>query len=281
MEIGRLINFRNKRFYLDLILLTFIGYLLHWLGYFIYSYPKTPVFIKNSPESIVTVVFLVFLISTFFLIKLLWKRFSIRVLHLKNKVYKFKDQDWPDEWMFNGRPYSIGASELFVQSSRAGCLLRNHFWKDFRMTFEIEFFDNLDRKFGIVFRAEDLDNYFMLELSNKQNEIKPHVRYKGSWEIISSIKTESFKSTDYIGIVFEVKNSTAYLYVEKKLELTWVLPTHVDVMYKESGSDKPQKEDTDEKYVQEIPFRQKFGMIGFRAHPEQGVIIRGLTVEPL
>ena len=142
--------------------------------------------------------------------------------------------------------------------------------------------EDLDKTVGIVFRAEDLDNYFMLELSDKHKELKPHVRYHGGWDVIYPIKKDIFSSLDFMNIIFKVKNNTAYLYVDSHLELTWVLPTHVDVMHIESGSEKKSEEATpDERYVQEIPFRMQFGMVGFRAYPGQGSIIRGLKIDTL
>ena len=129
----------------------------------------------------------------------------------------------------------------------------------------------------------------MLELSDKVYEqkeekgFKPHVRYRGGWDVIwPHIKSNALSSDEYIGIVLEVKDNTASLYVNNHLELTWILPTHVDVMYMEATSEKkPDQASPDEKYVQEIPFRLQFGMIGFRAHPGQGAIVRGLKVEAL
>jgi hypothetical protein len=283
MEISRFINFKDRLPYVvgSLVLLTLIGYFLHWLGHVIYTYKATPIFIKNSPEPIIVIAFLTYLVVLFFLVKALIKEARIFILHLSHKVYKFNSEDWPDKWIFSGKPESEAISELSAKSSRAGCLLKNHYWKDFRMTFEMKFINNLDPKVGIIFRAEDLDNYFMLELSNKDKEIRPHVRYHGGWDVIHpNPKTQAFDNPDYMNIVLEVKKSTAYLYANGHLELTWKLPTHVDVMYRESGSKEKEKSDPDEKYVQEIPFRSRAGMIGFRAHPGQGATIRGLTVEP-
>lgn len=67
------------------------------------------------------------------------------------------------------------------------------------------------------------------------------------------------------------------------------MPTHVDVFYRESGvqiSDENQEKENDKgkkvaEHVQEIPFRNELGMIGFRAYPGQGAIIRGLKIKSL
>lgn len=34
-------------------------------------------------------------------------------------------------------------------------------------------------------------------------------------------------------------------------------------------------------HVREIPFRLDYGMVGFRAYPGEGAIIRGLKIKPL
>lgn len=283
MDISHFINFKDKWLNTigNLILLTIIIYLLHWLGYSIYTYSLTPKFIKDSPGAIVIVAFLIYLIISFLLIRIFLKKVWIFALHLKNKTYLFSSQDFPSKWIFNGRVYPENTSDFIIWSCRAGCILRNHYWKNFKMSFQMKFIEGLDRKVGIIFAAEDLDNYFMLELSDKQAEFRPHVRYHGGWDVVHPIKTNALSSSDFIKVDFNVKNDIAYLKINGNLELTWILPTHVDVMYVESGGEKSKESVPDEKYVKEIPFRNKEGMVGFRAHPGQGAIIRGLKVEPL
>jgi hypothetical protein len=69
------------------------------------------------------------------------------------------------KWISNGKTKISNEGYLFVKSSRAGCLLKDNYWKDFKMSFEMMFkFDDKFKKqklFGLIFRAEDLDNYFM------------------------------------------------------------------------------------------------------------------------
>lgn len=210
---------------------------------------------------------------------------------LSKATYKFRGQDWPKEWIFSGRPEQIGPSELLIKWSRAGCLLKNYYWKNFKMTCEVKFLDIFDKTIGFVFLAENLDNYFMLELSAKHNQIKPHVRYRGGWDIVEPTE-KRFVGDGYFGVVLELKSSVAYLYIDGSLSFTWNLPTHVDVVYRESGvnsntesstereDDKPNGRKVAE-HVQKIPFSNNGGMIGFRAHPGQGAIVRGLTISPL
>ncbi len=214
----------------------------------------------------------------------------------RDKRYKFTQQSWTKDWIWNGKTKPLSNSELYINSSRAGCLLKNFTWKSFKMTFKIRFKNqeefNYDKHLGIVFRAVDLDNYFMLEICQESRHcdgnsaIKPHLRYESGWELMDyEIKVFDF-SNKFENIVLEVKDEIAILRFYDN-EFSWILPTHVDVNHLESGVKQKENQNNDitgisvTRNVQEIPFRTEYGMIGFRAHPGQGAIIRGLTVEPL
>lgn len=288
MDISNFINFRNKWLHLvfDVFLLSALSVGLLYIGELIKNQINAP-FIIQSPENIRVLVFLLYLILFFIACKTIGR--WILNLRNRNRIYKFRSQDWPSNWVFTGRPNSTDSSELVVQSTRAGCLLKNYFWKDFRMTFEMKFMTE-HKTIGIVFRAEDLDNYFMLQLSDKHKCIKPHVRYQGGWDVFQPVETDIFGDTGYLNVSLEVKNNTVYLEVKNHLEFTWVLPTHVDVNYRESGVEIKESGTINEDinkgikiagHVQDIPFRLGYGKIGFRASPGEGAIIRGLKIKPL
>jgi hypothetical protein len=297
MDVSSLINFRNKWPYLlkDVVLIFVIGILILGLSELIQNYSYIS-FISKSPEGIRILAFLILLVFLFISFKTIWQ--SIINLLKKNKIYKFRSQDWPNEWIFNGRIGLENSTDLHIQYSRAGCLLKNYLWKDFKMTFEMKFADYQLKHVGILFRAEDLDNYFMLEVTQdspfrKDNSGKnttglvPHVRYQGGWEEMGLEMNSSFNFSEFVKVKLEVKNDTLSFYYKDKLVFNWILPTHVDVMYKESGiqqsnttfSNVVNKETFI--YVKEIPFRCNSGMVGFRAYPGQGAIIRGLKVQPI
>lgn len=295
MDISHFISFRNKwSLFCTLILLTIIGLSLQWLGYSIYTFQDPRIlFIKSIPDTVISITFLLYLVVLYLMLIELFEFGRKRYLEFKNNRYVFRNRDWPERWLFSGIPEIIGNSELLVKWTRAGCLLKDYSWKNFRMKCKVKFLpkENYDQTVGLVFRAENLDNYFMIELSNKHKNIKPHVRYKGGWDILQPV-FKDYEYKDYFSVVLELKEDTAFLFIDEQLEYTWILPTHVDVIYRESGvgasshdQDQEKKESDKGKrvaeHVQEIPFRTISGMIGFRAHPGQGAIIKGLRIEPL
>ncbi len=153
------------------------------------------------------------------------------------------------------------------------------------MSFEEKFTTNA-KIFGVIFRAEDLNNYFMIEIS--KSSINSRVRYSSGWEEVENFD-HTLESDDFFTVVLEVKRGTAWLHTEGKLVYSWLLPNYVDVNHWEAGVKPENKKGEEEKiehkplaeHVQKIFFEKRPGKVGFRAHSGQGAIIRGLTVEPL
>lgn len=290
-------NYKNRvRLFIDLLILVVSGVFLLWVGDLLKNHALLPLFIKQVPQQIIVVTFFLFLVLLFVLAKDFLKWFID--LHRGNCVYEFKSHDWPNEWIFNGKTETLQKiDQLHVKSSRAGCLLKNYRWKNLRMTFDMKFEKSRTRhmqNIGLVFRAEDLDNYFMLEIlqdndfgNEKITGLKPHVRFRGGWELMD-IDEKHLDLSAFKKIILEVEDDIVTFFYDDEPIFKWILPTHVDVNHIEAGF--KQKENSDQKDllgkevtegVQEIPFRLAYGMVGFRAHPVQGAIIRGLKVEPL
>lgn len=297
MNIDQYIHFRNyktKQLLFITAILAILSYGILWLTGYLKTASLLPNYIVESPEQIIVVAFFYILILSFILLESFWR--WLESLGKRNKKYKFRSQEWPIGWIFNGAPEAISISDLFVKSSRAGCLLENYMWKNFKMTFELKFPDPFLKHIGIIFRAIDLDNYFMLEilqnsphhgslLTGNRSGIKPHVRYRGGWEIMYFEEKKDFNFSEFVEIALEVKENTCYLYYKNTLIFGWILPTNVDINHIEAGIKQNNNTETLEKGVEktvhEIPFRLNHGMTGFRAHPGQGAIIRGLKIEPL
>ena len=210
----------------------------------------------------------------------------------QTRHYRFQHRSWPEEWIFNGKPeLTPGSNELYIKSTRAGTLLK-YFWKNFEMTFQCKFADGMNRNFGIVLKAQDLANYFMLEIIDRDTNtyIKPHVRYDACWEVMEPKSIGKIDFSDYKNILIQVKTDTVVLKIEGRLVEQWILPTHVDINHIESG--KPPKQNEKEGayellqpasqfLIPEIPFRLARGMVGFRANLVQGVIVKDLEVKVL
>ena len=159
------------------------------------------------------------------------------------------------------------------------------------MNFEMSFLDDYEKYIGIIFRARDLENYFMLEIvqnpapSLNKLVIKPHVRFLGMWEGMSWDEVGSDFGPKWRKVSLTALNAKVTLRIEGMREYVWYLPTHVDINHIESGVKETQNvsasvEDFAAKVTDlpKIDFRDSFGMIGFRAHLNQGAEIKGLII---
>ena len=141
---------------------------------------------------------------------------------------------------------------------------------------------------GFIFRAEDLDNYFMIEVGEHDGcaGIKPHVRYKGGWEGMS-IEKKDLNFSEFTKVTLKVKGDTAIISVNGTHTFAWVLPIYVDVNHWESGVREEMEKkknvvvETFSGHVQKITFRLGYGLVGFRAYMKHGAIIKDLRIEPL
>ena len=260
----------------------------------ILCYKREYLFLLRTPEAIQVAAFFLILIVLFHFAKVILRALGTQ------KDTKFSNDIHSEDasWIFNGGS-RLTDKELVINSSRAGCLLEKRCWKDFTMSFDFQFSNNesmagiQDQKlFGIIFRAKDLDNYFMLEIGcyEKENRVKPHIRYKGGLEELAIRKVDSFNfdcANDYRKFKLEVIGTTADLYYQDEKVFTWELPTHVDVNHYESGvrEDKA-KEKSDsflyQGHVQKIPFRTAYGLIGFRSYWKHAPAkIKNLVIKPI
>lgn len=288
MDFDKIVNFRPnwKTYGFDVALLTVLGWLILVLANFLseQKFFQIPDFIKTSPDLIMATTFFAFLVLFFALIKMAINSLLMRIK--SNKTYKFSFDKWQEDWIFNGKTAPENISDLRIEFSRAGCLLNNFFWKDFRMSFEAKYI-HANKSFGIIFRAKDLNNYFMIEIANAT--INSRVRFSSGWEEVENF-SHSIELVDFFKVVLEVKEGIAWLHISDKLAYSWVLPNYIDVNHWEAGVNQNtnggrQTGEVEKKplqeHVQKIHFKDQPGKIGFRAHSGQGATIRGLTVKPL
>lgn len=251
----------------------------------------------------------VFWLLAFRLFQELWGRFT--AYKKRGRYYKFTPDSWKKDWIFNGKTKLLfNPVRLRVNSSRAGCLYRKHLWKNFEMKFKMRslvdevFFQEYVSCIGIIFRAKDLQNYFMLEIfvgvDKKEDKeiwgiwLKPHIRYHGMWEFMSLDGIYLFKQNEsklfkeWMNVKLIVDDNVARLTINDFDEYDWILPTHVDVNHIESGTKKEfsssaEKDEfgTKNTDLPRIDFKDFFGMIGFRAHLNQGAEVKNLTVKKL
>ncbi|MBI4058961.1 hypothetical protein HY404_01840 [Candidatus Microgenomates bacterium] len=208
--------------------------------------------------------------------------------------YSFTLRSWNEDWIYNGKTkILLDPVRLKINSSRAGCLLEKYLWNNFSMNFQMKFLyhEQNEQNLGIIFRAVDLENYFMLEIIRKTSAIcvKPHVRYLGMWEIMSQdVIGEVDPSQEWLKIYVTVNRTEVKISIKGVGEYEWFLPTHVDINHIEDGPRKNNSNEFDEKEVAakitllpKIEFRKSFGMVGFRAHLNQGAEIKNLNISKI
>lgn len=261
----------------DLNILIIIGWILFWLTLFL---------------------LVEFLVSS-----------SIKIWQFLNKFikqeYRLSHENWPKGWILQGgislekyQERKTSKSQLAIALSNSGCLLRGGFWcfptrwKNFNMDFDLIFPSEESRAMGIIFRAEDLENYYMLQIRAWKEEgheilIKPHVRLYGNWEVIdlkkedllNHIKFDSTTRTLHVRI--EIKDLFASIFIKKlntneSLIYKWSIPSNT-----EPNLIQHEKDEIKAGLVPTIPFRNSYGMIGFRAYPGEKAIIRNLKVRSI
>lgn len=306
MDISQFLNFRDrwqlgKDVFIWLICGLFLLLAINIPGLLSIKFPEN-IRLIYIPEVLIPAFFLV-LILLFVLCKDLFNWIKIQFCVIRNGfknngVYEYVKDNSPSGWIFNGGIIFEPAS-LAINSSRAGCLLRNYYWKDFQMSFDMEFSPTktqTQNRLGIIFRAEDLDNYFMIEIgSNIENNIplsvKRHVRYKGGWEGFAVDEIEDYGIQTTFKITMRVKGENVELYFgdkkKRKPDFNWLVPNFVDVNHFETGVREDLKEYKNNSlysgdHVKKIPFRLGYGLAGFRNHWNHSpTIIRNLKIEPL
>jgi len=217
--------------------------------------------------------------------------------------YNFSIKDWPNKWIFHGlNNIQTNPSSLIVRHSDSGCLLKNYLWKNFEINFEIKYFPevtvkykenngeiknkHIDRSFGILFRANNLDSYYMVELHYKNETqkiwIKPHVRLNGHWEVLEDFELDrNIDISNYFNVQLKVENQEATLLINNNQVYDWILPTHIDRYGQIDDTSDNDKHKFNARTVPIVPFWNNYGMIGFRASWHQGASVRNLNISSL
>lgn len=215
-------------------------------------------------------------------------RYLYKVALYQVNYYKFDISHWPKKWRFHGGVLVQEPDRLLIRRTRAGCLLNTFQWKNFKMNFSMQFLRDyssdtnqygVTRSFGMIFRAQDLENYLMLEVWAQDNGdifAKPHVRLFGNWEDVDDVRVGTFSLNTFHNLELNVVGDRIAFSIDGGNPYIWIIPTHVHPNQLESL---PQDNGTAGiGNIPEIPFRITHGMIGFRAHPGQGAVIQGLEI---
>lgn len=243
--------------------------------------------------------------------KILFLYRSIRVI-FKNKIIFIPRIS---KWIFQGS-LKISGDSLEITSSNSGCLIRDYLYKNFIMSFNLKI-PNGGRA-GIIFRAQDLENYLMLQVEladvSKINpvskekisegtvvyDIIPHIRLLGNLETFKIDYREPYNpiflkydSEKGLLINLEIKDCMAIITMmsgNEKKEFRWNIPTHAGPNVIQSpeeklkiieGSEPKINMLSKETSASEIWFRNEYGKIGFRAHGLEKAVISGLKIEKI
>lgn len=258
-------------------------------------------------------------VGTFSILVLTWWTLQVPVLIFINiakwlasyspfskNVFLLPKEDFSN-LIWHGDIDVLNSTDLLVTRTDRGILFKNVYWKDFIATFSFKFVSifpvrrqttaeeedmNLYENYlGFIFRAIDLDNYFMIQIGleidkkagNKVRKIffRPHVRINGEWEnihkeITTDLTNHPFHWNKLNKVKCVVKNVKLTFELNDQFLGEWNLPTH-------SGRKVEKKETTLYHFgdTSLIPFRYDYGMIGFRASGQENAIIKDIKIEQL
>lgn len=147
----------------------------------------------------------------------------LKLHHLKKYVaMSFKDnfkKDLEKNWDYRGtwRPVPGGGLEV-TQSEVGGITKVGHLWTDYSFEFTAVI---LNRCIGWIVRAQDLYNYYMIQLDRVN--VRPHLRFAGRWvksgqvedaaSIITTPHGQSIHPDNTIEVRTEVRGSEIRVYV--------------------------------------------------------------------
>ncbi len=281
-----------------------------------------------APETVLVALFVLLLVWILVVfLPILWNLIQeiTDVFSAYEKSRKFFLDDCLNNLTFQGRVEKISKRGFRITSSDSGALIKYYYWKNFSIDFvfnfekfktsvefgytrkrresnvaeKIEYLTN-NNWFGFVFRALDLNNYFMIAIGikdlngsnavsgqKKQLWIVPHVRVDGNWDILTH---EIYPMNAETAFNEKKPHEVNILVNKNKLELSfkeigekpfvWNLPSN----YRANWPVK-EKEIIGEKYgfgdESIIRFRDTYGMIGFRCYGDENVIISNIEVTQL
>lgn len=181
-----------------------------------------------------------------------------------------------DDWNFQGL---IGIDEqegaIWLTDSEAGCFLRSCDWKNCQINFQAKC-EN-DSGFGILFRVQDLEHYWMFKLNPGQN-LSDHYRTERGWQILKQLPQVNFevnKWYDYKLVIYgkkvklEVNDYSVEYYLSDSVILNHpFFPLNISDIKSATN-------------ILTLPNNYGHGSVGFRACGGEKVYFRKLQVTRL
>lgn len=312
-------NYDGKKFLADSAVLIILGWVLLWVSGIINNLKFYPSFISNAPEPIKVIAWLFFLFMFFMVIKPFYHYLKCLFFSIfpwsKTADFNFAPPSNAKNLIYQGRIELLADNSIFSTNSESGYLFKKMWWKDFLITFKFKFdsteisvvrgvFDiakgiedmlHYFNFIGIIFRAQSLEDYFMISIGVLKNRIDyealqnkkildvvitPHIRLAGKWERFGGqgLNTK-IKIDDFTQVRCFVKGTEAVIEINGK-SLKWNLPTNFDKVV----IDSVEKESYEPARLSstnstKIPFRTSFGMIGFRTSGAEHAIVKDVNIK--
>lgn len=236
-------------------------------------------------------VYLALIILSFVFASLLFWGLSFAYRNIHKFWYLLNDYSWNKsyglrDWDFQGNVVIDEKQDaIHVINSNLGLILKNRRWKDYEMTFKFKMLSNpvlspkdeqnnqLRRGFGVIYRAKNLGEYYMLKID--ASGYSPHVR-NVLWENNGPIFHTALTKSDlnkWIGAKLIMKDKCLTVELGKD-KFDFFIPTHSNV-----STSKEIDENNNFKNIpySKIPFRNE-GTVGFRSSGCEEVYIKDLLV---
>ena len=286
-------NFDFRKYLLDLLVLLAIFVLLA-LQFYWYKKEINLWFDSHLPFRIetyfMTAWFLLFLFLNKFIKSLISNTFSIKEYRLDQTN---NEKCWEHQGYFE-IAQSRNLKSLVVIDNNCGCLLnggviRKYLWKNFKAKFKIEFpGDGYKEKIGIIFRAQDLENYIMLQIhpEDKINStifyLFPHIRFNGNLDIIQSralgdVNVIGKRPKDTFQVLINVENNKVNLSIDNQKFNQWLIPEFVDPRFKQYQDLKQ----ADTANVPRLFFGNIAGKFGFRNYSDEKALVSELEIRSI
>lgn len=299
----KLINLNLREYFLDILLLLVSGLLSNLVIFIFSSYRDTLLVLLSLPKDYdlfplpLQVVQIALWMFLFLVLRTLPKIIETFLCSIFKNKYTFdaglqdkvmSDLRFTKEWSLQGNVKPMNGG-IFVSNSNSGCLIKKKWflrsWKDFSANLDIAFPPQqdarLEKRIGIIFRAQNFEDYLMLEFYKDKNLLKfrPHVRLKGNWDApLLDIDNNMINLTpDSFRLDIEVSENVVTVIVnnQKRKMFRWIIPTNIEVNLMQRLQDDKSLSKTS---VPELYFRNKSGMFGFRCYGNQYVFVKSLSI---
>ncbi len=229
---------------------------------------------------LISIIGLLFLTSLFFL--------CVKDLYFRNRGYAWKSSSGLKDWDLQGAVI-IEDNVIKIKWSQLGMILKNRSWRNYVMTFKFFIPKNisygqkpgknqLERGFGIIYRAHNLGQYYMMKID--ESGFRPHINNNQLWEDLGPTITDEKPLIDWldkwISVEIVMKNNLLSMTIDEKM-FSMQLPTY-SLVFKEFPQ-KYSEQMSSEKPTPYLPLTNSdVGSIGFRSAPLEEVHIKDLKV---